>query len=79
MCQYACLPAPKMRRDLKLWRRVKRREEERAVRKAVSSSALRNPVGAPVGDMMAITPWGEASAEGFGRPSGRGVARVTTR
>lgn len=49
------------------------------MRKAVSSSALRKPVGAPVRDMMAITPWGEASAEGLGRPSGRGVARVTTR
>ena len=78
MCQYACRPAPKTTRDLKLWRRVNRREEERAVRKAVSSSALRKPVGTPVGDMMAITPWGEASAEGLGRPSGRGVARVTT-
>lgn len=56
MCQKAWRPAPKTVMDLKLLRRQKRSEEQSAVRKAVTSSAFRKPVGVPLLDIIVRAP-----------------------
>lgn len=78
MCQKAWRPAPKTVMDLKLLRRQKRREEQSAVRKAVTSSAFRKPVGVPLLDIIVRAPWGVMSAVASVGPFAPGVARVTT-
>lgn len=85
-CQYACFPTPKTTIFLTFRRRVRRREEARAVRKAVNSSALRNPKGLPSEPMRVRAPWGlvfvwivgMSSYETFGEDGRWAVARVTT-
>lgn len=62
MCQKACLPAPNTARFLSRVLRDRRSEEARAVRNAVISSALRNPIGRPSFDMIVRAPRGVVSA-----------------
>lgn len=78
MCQKAWRPAPKTVMDLKLFRRQKSSEEQSPVRKAVTSSAFRKPVGVPLLDMIVRAPWGVMSAVAAVGPFAPGVARVTT-
>ena len=47
MCQYACLPPPKTVTSWTDWRFLRSMVEARAVRKAVTSSALIRPVVRP--------------------------------
>jgi hypothetical protein len=56
MCQYACLPAPKTVRSCTLWRFLRSMVEARAVRKAVTSSALTRPVVLPRASMRVSEP-----------------------
>lgn len=53
---YACFPAPNTVTVLIFDRRVIRSDEARAVRKAVSSSALINPIGFPSFSMIVSAP-----------------------
>jgi hypothetical protein len=53
---YACFPAPNTVTVFTFDLRVIRREEARAVRKAVTSSALRNPIGLPSFAMIVRAP-----------------------
>lgn len=50
-----------MRRVFGAWRRVIRREDVRAVRKAVSWEALMKAWGMPWGFINVIAPWGVVS------------------
>lgn len=63
MCQYACFPAPKTVMFFKWVRRARSREDARAVRKAVTSSALRKPTGFPLLAMIVRAPCGVLSVD----------------
>lgn len=56
ICQNACLPDPKTARYFNRERRLKSNDDARAVRKAVSSSALIKPMGSPTLDIMVKDP-----------------------
>ncbi len=57
-CQNACLPVPNTVMVFIFVRRNMSREEARAVRKAVTSSAFKNPNGFPLEAIRVRAPWG---------------------
>ena len=78
ICQYACFPAPKTVRVLRFDLRTRRREEAKAVRNAVISSASTKPIGRPVLVMMASVPRGVTSPSFCSSEDSDGAASVTT-
>ena len=82
MCQYACLPAPKTVMECTLWRFEKISVDAKAVRNAVSSSALMNPRGVPALSRMVSEPRGvvlcELVTEGFALGAGLLGVRLLT-